>query len=90
MDRLFKDWILPVLLKDPWPHIKRMEIKGVGPSSPEELLPNVAFPIARREELREQLPNNAMLVIEGDQERDYEDLEYDYNDVDWQGPYFCA
>jgi hypothetical protein len=41
MDRLFKDWILPALLKDSWPQLKRMEIKGVGPSSPEELLPNV-------------------------------------------------
>ncbi|CAO2653739.1 Nn.00g031500.m01.CDS01 [Neocucurbitaria sp. VM-36] len=32
MDRLFREWILPVLLAAPWPHMRRLEIRGVGRS----------------------------------------------------------
>lgn len=30
MDQLFIQWLLPTLLDARWPHMKRMEIKGVG------------------------------------------------------------
>jgi hypothetical protein len=30
MDRLFVQWILPVLLEAPWPRISRMELRGIG------------------------------------------------------------
>jgi hypothetical protein len=30
MDRLFVQWLLPVLLEAPWPQMSRMELRGIG------------------------------------------------------------
>ncbi|KAH6882842.1 hypothetical protein BKA58DRAFT_464750 [Alternaria rosae] len=72
MDWLFVQQVLPVLLGAPWPHIKRMEIIGVGRidrayqdhlGRHEEVV-RVAFPQKAREQLRELLDYEAELVIE--------------------------
>jgi hypothetical protein len=74
MNALFKHWITPIVMEGAWPHIKRMEFKGVGPES--AIDPNgVAFPGAQREELRNILRGGAQLCIEGAPEKDYEDPE---------------
>jgi len=87
MDILFRQWILPVLLEAPWPHVKQMEIRGVGrhvesmvsdhtPTEQELVEPGLqlAFPHEKREELLRLLPEGAKLIVEEGQERDYEEL----------------
>ncbi|KAF2495380.1 hypothetical protein BU16DRAFT_582083 [Lophium mytilinum] len=59
MDRLFRNWILPVLLEAPWLLMRRMEIRGVGrntkrfyrdrPPTEEELAePDTEYDVAYR------------------------------------------
>ena len=32
IDAFFNQWLLPIVLESPWPHIKRMKFRSVGPS----------------------------------------------------------
>lgn len=72
MDWLFAEQVLPVLLGAPWPHMKRMEIRGVGKLDSvyhyqlgrnKEVVRVAVLPQAT-EQLRKLLDHEAELVIE--------------------------
>ncbi|KAH7068317.1 hypothetical protein BKA63DRAFT_111994 [Paraphoma chrysanthemicola] len=111
LDRLFLAWILPTLVKSPWPNVQRMIIRGVGyshdteyrqqpPLESEMTTPGVTYSVeecpwrhlgnytvgirravfshAARNGLQALLPSGAELVVEEQQEKDYDALwQYD-------------
>jgi len=76
----FGEYIMPVLLEATWPRIKRMEIKGVDFGVAVEYMPEHVgekMQVDFKQSLRALLPHNAELVLEEEQEREYEVIPYD-------------
>lgn len=73
---------MPVLLEATWPRIKRMEIKGADFDVAVDYMPMTEYAskdgqFELKQSLRALLPDDAELIVEDKQERDYEVIPYD-------------